>query len=119
VGLVCQGAVTWAGQQPFFDRWAQSKALGGFLRTTCQSWVGPVLSADGEVGFSVEFGNDFPMLISEHSYRMVRLQACPGEAEQRDSMIAKGVAQAGCEATQSPPFQLRSPWQLGPFEQSR
>jgi hypothetical protein len=34
------------------------------------------------------------MLISQHSFLMVRLQACPGEVVQRDSMTAKGVAQA-------------------------
>ena len=49
---------------------------------------------DGEVGVCFEFGNDFPIVIPQHSFRMVRLQACPGEAVQRYSMTAKGMPQA-------------------------
>jgi hypothetical protein len=53
-----------------------------------------VLSVDGEVGVRFKFGNDLPILIPQHSFRMVRLQARPGEAVQRHSMTAKGMTQA-------------------------
>ena len=54
----------------------------------------PILCVDGEVGVCFDFRNDFPIVIPQHSFRMVRLQACPGEAVQRYSMTAKGMPQA-------------------------
>jgi hypothetical protein len=52
------------------------------------------IRVDGEVGFCFEFGNDFPIMIPQRSFRMVRLQAFPGDALQRHSMTAKGMPQA-------------------------
>jgi hypothetical protein len=52
------------------------------------------LSLDGEVGVCFGFRNDFPIVIPQHSFRMVRLQACPGEAVQGYCMTAKGMPQA-------------------------
>ena len=54
----------------------------------------PDLCVDGEVGVCFEFRNDFPIVIPQHSFRMVRLQACPGKAVQRYGMTAKGMPQA-------------------------
>jgi hypothetical protein len=53
----------------------------------------PVLCADGEVGVRFEFSYDFPILIPQHSFQMVRLQACPGEAFCGDSVGAEGMSQ--------------------------
>jgi hypothetical protein len=64
----------------------------------------PVLCVDGEVGVRFKFGNDFPIVISQHSFRMVRLQACPGEAVQRHSMTAKGMPQAVVRPLNSRPL---------------
>jgi len=53
----------------------------------------PVLCADGEVGVRFEFSYDFPILIPQHSVRIVRLQACSGEAFCGDSVGAEGMSQ--------------------------
>jgi hypothetical protein len=49
---------------------------------------------DGEAGVCFGFRNHFPMVIPQHSFRVVRLQTHPGEAGQRSSITAKGMAQA-------------------------
>jgi hypothetical protein len=49
---------------------------------------------DGEVGVRFGFRDDFSIVIPQHSFRMVRLLACPGEAVQRYSVTAKGMPQA-------------------------
>jgi hypothetical protein len=51
-----------------FDRWGSIKSVGWILekrRRRCRSWIGIVLRANSKVGFSFEFGNDFPILIRQ------------------------------------------------------
>lgn len=64
-------------------RWGSIKSVGLSVEKedgVAEAGLGPVLSVNSKVGFSFEFCNDFPILIPQHSFRMIRLQACPGEA---------------------------------------
>ena len=105
VRVLCQGAVV-AVSNDSFDRQRSIENVGRILekrKRRCRSWIGIVLRANSKVGFSFEFGSDFPILIRQHSFRMIRLQACPGEAVQRDSMTAGFGSKSGPDFCYGPP----------------
>jgi hypothetical protein len=85
--MVEQDLIKRPADEAFFGRFSR-------IKTGVAESMEPVLCVDGEVGVCFGFGNDFPIVIPQHSFRMVRLEACPGEAVQRYGVTAKGMPQA-------------------------